>query len=45
MVVTSGEAGDHFFIGISKRTNGAGARQLAEWLTNFAHGHSCGHSK
>jgi len=31
------EAGEHFFIGISKRTNGAGARQLAEWLTKFSH--------
>ena len=27
-----GEAGDHFFIGISKRTNAEGARQLAEHL-------------
>ena len=27
------EAGDHFFIGISARTNEAGARQLAEFLT------------
>jgi len=26
------DAGDHFFIGISKRTNESGARQLADWL-------------
>jgi dimethylargininase len=26
------EAGSHFFIGVSKRTNPAGARQLADWL-------------
>lgn len=32
------EAEDHFFIGISKRTNEAGARQLAAWLD------SCGFS-
>lgn len=29
------EAGDHFFIGISERTNEAGARQLAELLASF----------
>ena len=29
------EAGDHFFIGISERTNEAGARQLAEILDSF----------
>ena len=29
------EAGDHFFIGISERTNEAGARQLAELLGLF----------
>ena len=29
------EAGDHFFIGISERTNEAGARQLAEMLGSF----------
>jgi len=29
------EAGDHFFIGISERTNEAGARQLAEILASF----------
>jgi dimethylargininase len=28
-------AGDHFFIGISERTNEAGARQLAEMLASF----------
>ena len=26
------EAGEHFFIGVSQRTNEAGARQLATWL-------------
>jgi dimethylargininase len=37
------EAGNHFFIGISERTNGEGARQLAEMLaphgytTSFVH--------
>jgi dimethylargininase len=29
------EAGNHFFIGISKRTNENGARQLAEWLASL----------
>src|SRR5260221_1565411 len=29
------KAGDHFFIGISERTNEAGARQLAEMLGSF----------
>jgi dimethylargininase len=29
------EAGEHFFIGISERTNEAGARQLAECLAQF----------
>jgi dimethylargininase len=29
------EAGDHFFIGISERTNEAGAQWLAELLTSF----------
>jgi dimethylargininase len=29
------EAGDHFFIGISKRTNESGARQLADWLASL----------
>src|SRR6266498_4600584 len=33
------EAGDHFFIGISERTNEAGARQLAGLLTPF--GYTC----
>jgi dimethylargininase len=32
------EAGKHFFIGISQRTNEAGARQLANWLTRCANG-------
>lgn len=31
------EAGDHFFIGISRRTNEAGARQLAELLAPFGY--------
>jgi dimethylargininase len=31
------EAGDHFFIGISERTNEAGARQLAEVLARFGY--------
>ena len=30
------EAGDHFFIGISERTNQAGAEQLAGWLASFS---------
>jgi dimethylargininase len=34
------EAGEHVFIGISHRTNEAGARQLAAWLQ--AHGRSSG---
>jgi dimethylargininase len=29
------EAGDHFFIGVSRRTNESGARQLAEFLAEF----------
>ena len=29
------EAGDHFFIGISKRTNEAGASQLADFLAEL----------
>jgi len=29
------EAGDQFFIGISERTNQAGAEQLARWLASF----------
>ena len=31
------EAGNHFFIGISERTNEAGARQLAELLARFGY--------
>jgi dimethylargininase len=31
------EAGDHFFIGISERTNEAGARQLAKILASFGY--------
>jgi dimethylargininase len=31
------EAGDHFFIGISERTNEVGGRQLAEILASFRH--------
>jgi dimethylargininase len=31
------EAGNHFFIGISERTNEAGARQLAELLAPFGY--------
>ncbi|HVS82473.1 MAG TPA: hypothetical protein VHE60_12150 [Pyrinomonadaceae bacterium] len=31
------EAGNHFFIGISARTNEAGAQQLAELLASFGH--------
>ena len=31
------EAGDHFFIGISKRTNEAGAKQLARLLDSFGY--------
>ncbi len=34
------EAGDHFFIGISERTNEAGARQLAELLNSFGYSSS-----
>ena len=30
------EAGDHFFIGISERTNQTGAEQLAAWLASFS---------
>ena len=33
------EAGDHFFIGISERTNEAGAQQLADLLASF--GYTC----
>jgi dimethylargininase len=31
------QAGNHFFIGISERTNEAGAKQLAELLASFGH--------
>jgi dimethylargininase len=31
------EAGDHFFIGVSKRTNEEGAKQLAEILWNYGY--------
>jgi dimethylargininase len=34
------DAGDHFFIGISGRTNAEGARQLAVWLTQRGFGAS-----
>ncbi len=32
------EAGDHFFIGVSRRTNEAGAAQLAEFLDAMGYG-------
>jgi dimethylargininase len=35
------EAGNHFFIGISERTNEAGAQQLAELLRSFGYTTSC----
>jgi len=34
------EAGDHFFIGISRRTNEAGAQQLARFLQSFGYSSS-----
>jgi dimethylargininase len=34
------EAGDHFFIGLSHRTNRSGAEQLAEWLAGQGTGSS-----
>lgn len=34
------EAGRHFFIGISRRTNEAGAEQLAEIFTSYGYTHS-----
>jgi dimethylargininase len=34
------EAGEHFFIGISERTNAAGATQLAVWLAALGFGSS-----
>ena len=38
------EAGDHFFIGISERTNLDGARQLANFLAQlWLHQRFCGH--
>ena len=35
------EAGNHFLIGISERTNEAGAQQLAELLTSYAYTSCC----
>ena len=35
------EAGRHFFIGLSERTNEAGAEQLAKWLAGFGYTASC----
>ncbi len=35
------EAGSHFFIGLSHRTNEAGAQQLAEFLSNLGYTSSC----
>jgi dimethylargininase len=35
------EAGDHFFIGLSHRTNEAGARQLSEFLSSLGYTSSC----
>jgi dimethylargininase len=34
------EAGDHFFIGVSHRTNAEGASQLAAWLQRRGYGSS-----
>jgi dimethylargininase len=34
------EAGEHFFIGISHRTNEAGAKQLARWLDSLGYSSS-----
>ena len=34
------EAGDHYFIGLSQRTNREGAAQLAEWLARIGFGSS-----
>ena len=31
------DAGDHFFIGISERTNNSGAEQLADWLATLGY--------
>lgn len=35
------EAGRHFFIGLSERTNAAGAEQLAKWLAGFGYTSTC----
>lgn len=35
------EAGRHFFIGLSERTNEAGAGQLAKWLAGFGYTSAC----
>lgn len=35
------EAGNHFFIGISERTNEAGAKQLADLLTSYGYTSGC----
>jgi dimethylargininase len=35
------EAGNHFFIGLSHRTNVAGARQLSEFLSSLGYTSSC----
>lgn len=34
------EAGDHFFIGVSERTNQAGAQQLADLLVGYGYTHA-----
>lgn len=34
------EAGDHFFIGLSERTNNSGAEQLADWLATLGYSSS-----
>jgi len=34
------QAGEHFFVGLSQRTNGAGAEQLAAWLRSLGFGAS-----
>lgn len=35
------EAGNHFFIGLSERTNESGAQQLEAWLTRYGYHSSC----
>lgn len=35
------EAGRHFFIGLSERTNEAGAEQLAQWLAGIGYTSTC----